>query len=36
MGKPHFNLPFRSLDQVLQSTPIFQSGKTSTVEGGGS
>src|SRR2546425_844128 len=23
MGKPHFNLPFRSLDQVLHSTPIF-------------
>src|SRR5213082_1090389 len=34
MGKPHFNLPFRSLDQVLHSTPIFQTGKTSTVEGG--
>src|SRR5438093_572549 len=36
MGKPHFNLPFRSLDQVLHSTPIFLSGKTSTVEGGAS
>src|SRR2546428_588893 len=36
MGKPHFNLPFRSLDQVLHSTPIFQTGKTSTVEGGAS
>ncbi len=36
MGKPHFNLPFRSLDQVLHSTPIFMSGKTSTVEGGAS
>src|SRR2546422_1064826 len=36
MGKPHFNLPFRSLDQVLQSTPIFATGKTSTVEGGAS
>src|SRR5436190_22245718 len=36
MGKPHFNLPFRSLDQVLHSTPIFATGKTHTVEGGGS
>ena len=36
MGKPHFNLPFRSLDQVLHSTPIFASGKTHTVEGGAS
>src|SRR5256886_2572759 len=36
MGKPHFNLPFRSLDQVLQSTPIFATGKTHTVEGGAS
>src|SRR6266516_3107927 len=36
MGKPHFNLPFRSLDQVLHSAPIFQTGKTSTVEGGAS
>jgi len=35
-GKPHFNLPFRSLDQVLHSTPIFHTGKTSTVEGGAS
>ena len=34
MGKPHFNLPFRSLDQVLHTTPIFQTGKTHTVEGG--
>src|SRR6266487_720955 len=34
MGKPHFNLPFRSLDQVLHSTPIFATGKTHTVEGG--
>jgi len=36
MGKPHFTLPFRSLDQVLHSTPIFTTGKTHTVEGGGS
>jgi len=36
MGKPHFNLPFRSLDQVLHSTPIFATGKTHTVEGGAS
>jgi len=36
MGKPHFNLPFRSLDQVLTSTPIFHTGKTHTVEGGAS
>jgi len=36
MGKPHFTLPFRSLDQVLHSTPIFATGKTHTVEGGGS
>ncbi len=35
MGKPHFTLPFRSLDQVLHSTPIFATGKTHTVEGGG-
>src|SRR5213082_1602212 len=35
-GKPHFNLPFRSLDQVLHSTPIFATGKTHTVEGGAS
>jgi len=35
-GKPHFTLPFRSLDQVLHSTPIFHTGKTSTVEGGAS
>src|SRR3989441_1147345 len=35
-GKPHFTLPFRSLDQVLHSTPIFQTGKTHTVEGGAS
>src|SRR6266568_5114047 len=34
MGKPHFALPFRSLDQVLHSTPIFATGKTHTVEGG--
>src|SRR6266446_4801283 len=36
MGKPHFALPFRSLDQVLHSTPIFATGKTHTVEGGAS
>jgi len=36
MGKAHFALPFRSLDQVLHSTPIFHTGKTSTVEGGAS
>src|SRR6266702_4347570 len=34
MGKPHFALPFRSLDQVLHSTPIYATGKTHTVEGG--
>src|SRR5437773_65387 len=27
MGKPHFALPFRSLDQVLHSTPIFATGQ---------
>lgn len=36
MGKPYFDLPFRSLDQVLHSTPLFLSGKTSTVHGGAS
>src|SRR5438045_9115814 len=35
-GQPNFNLPFRSLDQVLHSTPIFATGKTHTVEGGAS
>jgi hypothetical protein len=34
MGKPYFDLPFRSLDQVLHGTPVFLSGKTSTVHGG--
>lgn len=31
VGKPHFNLPFRSLDQVLASTPFLG---TKTAEGG--
>jgi hypothetical protein len=30
LGKPHFTLPFKSLDQVLTSTPLF----TKTAEGG--
>ena len=25
LGKPHFTLPFRSLDQVLASTPFVTS-----------
>src|SRR3989442_963556 len=36
LGKPNFNLAFRSLAQVLHSTPIFATGKTHTVEGGAS
>ncbi len=31
LGKPHFTLPFKSLDQVLTSTPLFH---TKTAEGG--
>jgi hypothetical protein len=30
LGKPHFTLPFKSLDQVLSSTPVFHK----TAEGG--
>ena len=25
LGKPHFTLPFKSLDQVLASTPLISS-----------
>jgi hypothetical protein len=31
LGKPHFTLPFKSLDQVLTSTPLFHH---KTAEGG--
>jgi len=33
-GKPHFTLPFRSLDQVLASTPFITTGKHHIAEGG--